>query len=75
VAVDDLVNNDLTIKASFSYTSRTWRDVVTLLNVGRIQPGFLITHRFGLGEWQAALATLRGADSPRGKVLLRIKED
>ena len=75
VAVDDLVNNDLTIKASFSYTSRTWRDVVTLLNAGRIRPGFLITHRFGLGEWQAALATLRGADSPRGKVLLRIKED
>jgi threonine dehydrogenase-like Zn-dependent dehydrogenase len=75
VAVDDLVNNDLTIKASFSYTSRTWSDVVTLLNTGRLRPGFLITHRFGLGEWETALATLRGADSPRGKVLLRIKED
>jgi L-iditol 2-dehydrogenase len=75
VAVDDLVNNDLTIKASFSYTSRTWSDVVTLLNTGRLRPGFLVTHRFGLGEWETALATLRGADSPRGKVLLRIKED
>jgi threonine dehydrogenase-like Zn-dependent dehydrogenase len=72
VPVDDLVNNDLTIMASFGYTSRAWRDVVTLLNAGRIRPGFLITHRFGLGEWEAALSTLRGADSPRGKVLLRV---
>jgi L-iditol 2-dehydrogenase len=75
VAVDDLVNNDLTIRASFSYTSRAWSEVVTLLNAGRLRPGFLVTHRFGLGEWETALATLRGADSPRGKVLLRIKED
>jgi threonine dehydrogenase-like Zn-dependent dehydrogenase len=72
VPVDDLVNNDLTIMASFGYTSRAWKDVVTLLNAGRIRPGFLITHRFGLGEWEAALTTLRGADSPRGKVLLEI---
>jgi threonine dehydrogenase-like Zn-dependent dehydrogenase len=72
VPVDDLVNNDLTIMASFGYTSRAWKDVVTLLNAGRIRPGFLITHRFGLGEWEAALSTLRGAASPRGKVLLEI---
>lgn len=72
VAVDDLVNNDLTILASFGYTSGAWEDVVTLLNAGRIRPGFLVTHRFGLGEWEAALGTLRGAASPRGKVLLEI---
>jgi threonine dehydrogenase-like Zn-dependent dehydrogenase len=75
VPVDDLVNNDLTILASFGYTSRAWEDVVTLLNAGRIRPGFLVTHRFGLGEWQAALTTLRGAGSPRGKVLLRVGDD
>jgi threonine dehydrogenase-like Zn-dependent dehydrogenase len=72
VAVDDLVNNDLTVLASFGYTSSAWRDVVTLLNAGRIRPGFLVTHRFGLGDWEAALTTLRGAQSPRGKVLLEI---
>jgi threonine dehydrogenase-like Zn-dependent dehydrogenase len=72
VAVDDLVNNDLTILASFGYTSSAWGDVVTLLNAGRIRPGFLVTHRFGLQEWEAALTTLRGAASPRGKVLLEI---
>jgi threonine dehydrogenase-like Zn-dependent dehydrogenase len=72
VAVDDLVNNDLTILASFGYTSSAWEDVVTLLNAGRIRPRFLVTHRFGLQEWEAALTTLRGAASPRGKVLLEI---
>ena len=72
VAVDDLVNNDLTILASFGYTSSAWKGVVTLLNAGRIRPGFLVTHRFGLQEWEAAVTTLRGAASPRGKVLLEI---
>ena len=36
VPVDDLVNNDLTIRASFGYTSDAWRDVVRLLNAGRL---------------------------------------
>ncbi|HLQ53347.1 MAG TPA: alcohol dehydrogenase catalytic domain-containing protein, partial [Streptosporangiaceae bacterium] len=31
LAPDDAVNNDLTIMGSFGYTSRAWRDVVTLL--------------------------------------------
>ncbi len=72
VPVDDLVNNDLTIRASFGYTSDAWRDVVRLLNAGRLELGFLVTHRFPLGEWAAALDTLRSQDpgSPRGKVLL-----
>jgi threonine dehydrogenase-like Zn-dependent dehydrogenase len=70
LAVDDAVNNDLTILGSFSYTSTSWRSIVTLLNAGRFRPGFLITHRFALADWEQAIATLRGAGSPRGKVLL-----
>ncbi len=72
VAVDDAVNGDLVIMASFGYTSPAWRDVVTLLNAGRLRPGFLITHRFALADFQQAIATLRSAQSPRGKVLLSI---
>jgi L-iditol 2-dehydrogenase len=70
LAVDDAVNNDLTILGSFSYTSTAWRTVVTLLNAGRLRPGFLITHRFPLAGWEQAIALLRGPGSPRGKVLL-----
>jgi len=48
--------------------------VVGLLNAGRLELGFLVTHRFPLGEWAAALDTLRSEDpaTPRGKVLLTL---
>ena len=72
LSVDDAVNNDLTILGSFSYTAAAWRDVVRLLNAGLIKPGFLVTHRFSLAEWEQAIARLRGGDGPRGKVLLEI---
>ena len=72
LSVDDAVNNDLAILGSFSYTAGAWRDVVSLLNAGLIKPGFLVTHRFRLAEWDQAIACLRGGDGPRGKVLLEI---
>jgi L-iditol 2-dehydrogenase len=72
VPVDDLVNNDLTIRGSFGYTSTAWRDVVALLNSGRLRLDFLVTHRFGLRDWADALDALRGPVSPRGKVMLTI---
>ena len=72
LAVDDVVNNDLAILGSFSYTAAAWRDVVALLNAGRLRLDFLVTHRFGLADWQHALDGLRGADGPRGKVMLTI---
>ena len=72
VPVDDVVNNDLVIQGSFGYTSSAWRDVVTLLNAGRLDLGFLVTHQFPLAEWETALDTLRGSASPRGKVILTI---
>ena len=72
LGVDDAVNNDLAILGSFSYTAAAWRDVVRLLNTGLLRPGFLVTHRFALHEWERAIACLRGGDGPRGKVLLTI---
>jgi threonine dehydrogenase-like Zn-dependent dehydrogenase len=72
VPVDDVVNNDLTIRGSFGYTSSAWRDVVGLLNSGRLRLDFLVTHRFALADWALALDALRGSASPRGKVMLTI---
>ena len=69
-----MVNNDLTVLGSFSYTSAAWRAVVGLLNAGHARsPGFLITHRYPLAGWEQAVAALRGAPGPRGKVLLEIR--
>ena len=73
MAADDTVNNDLTILGSFGYTPAAWHAVVTLLNSGQLRPGTLITHRYPLAEWEQAIAALRGAPGPRGKVLLEIR--
>ncbi len=72
LAVDDMVNNDLAMLGSFSYTAAAWRDVVGLLNSGLIRPGFLVTHRFRLADWEQAIACLRGGGGQRGKVVLQI---
>ena len=69
---DLLVNNDLTIAASFGYTSGAWRRVVALLDDGQIEPGRIVTHRFGLADYAAAFAALEHADGPRGKVMLEL---
>lgn len=74
LGVDDTVNNDLAILGSFAYTARAWREVVRLLNAGLITPGFLVTHRFGLADWERAIACLRGGNGPRGKVLLDVSD-
>lgn len=79
LAVDDLVNNDLTLTGSFSYTPASWRGVLALLNSGQLKPGWLITHRYPLAAWEQAVRVLRGGGTgspstgePRGKVLLDI---
>jgi L-iditol 2-dehydrogenase len=72
LSVDDAVNNDLTLLGSFAYTGAAFRAVVTLLNAGQFAPGFLVTHRFPLADWQQAVDVLRNGDGPRGKVLLTL---
>jgi len=69
---DLLVNNDLTLSASFGYTSEAWRRTVELLNEGRIRPGEIVTHRFPLDDYGAAFEALQAPDGVRGKVLLEI---
>jgi 2-desacetyl-2-hydroxyethyl bacteriochlorophyllide A dehydrogenase len=74
-APDDLVNDDLIIQGSFSYTREAFADVVRRVNSGDLRPSFLITHRFTLEEAPDAVATLRGGSSehePRGKVVVEI---
>src|SRR5581483_986775 len=69
---DLLVNNDLTLAASFGSTSAVWARVVALLNAGRFRPGRLVTHRFGLGEFEEAFTALAEPSGRRGKILLEV---
>jgi threonine dehydrogenase-like Zn-dependent dehydrogenase len=75
IAPDDLVNNDVIIQASFSYTRHAFADVVTQLNAGALRPSFLITHRFALDRTSDAVAALRGGEDhePRGKVVVDLR--
>ncbi|MEV6719306.1 alcohol dehydrogenase catalytic domain-containing protein [Streptomyces xanthochromogenes] len=69
--VDDVVNNDLRIRGSFSYTSAAWAQAVRLLNTGIYQPLPAITHRVRIEEYTRALRLLADpADGPRGKILI-----
>lgn len=70
--IDDIVNGDVSIVGSFSYTSAAWAAVVELLNSGRLSLDFLVTHRFRLDDWQNAVSALRHFEGVRGKVLLQI---
>jgi 2-desacetyl-2-hydroxyethyl bacteriochlorophyllide A dehydrogenase len=69
---DLIVNNDLSVLASFGYTSAAWTRTVDLLNRGRIRPGQIVTHRFPLEEHGRAFAILAAPDGLRGKILLEI---
>jgi threonine dehydrogenase-like Zn-dependent dehydrogenase len=68
---DDIVNNDLRVRGSFSYTADAWAQVVALLNVGRLNLQPVVTHRFPLDRFEAALDALaRPTEAARGKILL-----
>ena len=70
--IDDVVNNDLLISASFAYTSAAWAEVTALLSSGRIRLSPLITHRFPLEAYEDAYRVLRESSGPRGKVILDV---
>jgi len=73
--IDDVVNKDLQISASFSYTSAAWAEVTTLLGSGRVRLAPLVTHRFPLDAYEEAFAVLTESSGPRGKVMLDVSPE
>ena len=72
--VDDLVNNDISVRGSFSYTAASWARIVGLLNGGSFQPSGLITHRFTIDQHVQALDALASTEGGRrGKILFDMK--
>ena len=72
--IDDVVNNDLLISASFAYTSAAWAEVTALLSAGQIRLSPLVTHRFPLEAYEEADQVMRSSSGPRGKVILEVSE-
>jgi threonine dehydrogenase-like Zn-dependent dehydrogenase len=77
-APDDVVNDDIIIQGSFSYTREAFADVVGRVNAGELTPSFLITHRFNMDHALDAVAALRSGSSShgaRGKVVVDLTSD
>ena len=71
---DLLVNNDLTMAASFGYTAAAWSSLVGLLDASAVSPGRIVTHRYPLAEFEAAFAELAAPTGARGKILLEVAD-
>ncbi len=72
IAIDDLVNGDLNILASFGYSRSAWEQTVALLNAGDLDLTFLVTHKFSLENFADAINALESAPAPRGKIALEM---
>ena len=76
LAVDDVVNHDISIRGSFSYTAAAWAQTVRLLNTGDFRPLPLVTHRYALDHYSEAFEMLAAAGGgPRGKILFDMRAD
>jgi L-iditol 2-dehydrogenase len=75
VAIDQLVNGDITVRASFSYSTWAFSRALRLIAGGQLHPGSIVTHRFDLEDHAEAMRLLQEArpGEARGKVVLRVR--
>jgi L-iditol 2-dehydrogenase len=67
---DTITLGNLRVQGIFAASRAAWRWVVELYGLGMLDPGPLVTHRFGLDELPRALATLQAPGSDAVKVLI-----
>jgi 2-desacetyl-2-hydroxyethyl bacteriochlorophyllide A dehydrogenase len=72
IVVDDVINGDLNIIGSFGSSLAAWEKTVAMFNSGELNLGYLVTHKFQLGEFAQAIEALKSAPAPRGKIALII---
>lgn len=65
--LDTLVNREITLVTSRGKRPACFRIALDLVRRGQVRPGRLITHRYPLRDWEAALAA---AEVPSSKVVL-----
>ncbi len=67
---DEIPLKHLRVQGVFGASGAAWRWVVSLFAAGALDLGPLVSHRFGLGEFERAFATLRDRESGALKVQL-----
>jgi threonine dehydrogenase-like Zn-dependent dehydrogenase len=70
VSGEELALKHLTVQGIFGASSAAWQRVVGLFSAGLLDPRPLVTHRFALGEHEAAFATVRDRETQALKVEL-----
>jgi L-iditol 2-dehydrogenase len=65
--LDALVLKALTVRGSFASSRASWAKALELLQAGVVKPERLISHQFGLDEWEAAFR--QAADGSGLKVI------
>jgi len=68
--VGHLINGDFNVIGSFASNHGSWIKTVELLNSGKLDLTYLVTHKFKLEEYKKAIDTLASNVSPRGKVAI-----
>jgi 2-desacetyl-2-hydroxyethyl bacteriochlorophyllide A dehydrogenase len=72
--IDDLINNDQSVYASFGYTRTAWSEVVNKINQNLLDFTSVVTHQFDIEQWQEAITVMEDRDQVRGKVLIRVSK-
>ena len=70
--VDSVINGEIKILGSFASTVKAWATAVELMNSGKLDLSYLVTHKFPLADFAKAIDALKNAPAPRGKVALVI---
>ena len=72
LSIDKVINGEIKILGSFASTISAWAQAVELMNSGKLDLSFLVTHKFALSDYVKAIDALKNAPAPRGKVALVI---
>lgn len=70
--IDDLINNDQSVFASFGYTRNAWSEIVNKINQNLLDFTSVVTHQFDIAKWQEAISVMEDRNQVRGKVLIRV---
>ena len=69
-ADDELVRRELTVMGSLSYTASDWRVALELAGSGAVDLQRVVTHRYPLADYAAALRRFEERDEAVGRILL-----
>jgi 2-desacetyl-2-hydroxyethyl bacteriochlorophyllide A dehydrogenase len=67
---DEIVRRELDVVGSLSYTAAAWTTSLNLVAGAKIDVGSVITHRFAINDYEAALRVFEDRTEPVGRIVL-----